>query len=193
MIHRTSRLAALAGAALLAIGAGAVSHAQPAPGAPPPPAAGPDGAPRFEQMREHMQARRAEHARVLHDALSIRPNQERAWQIFQASMQPQSQGPHEPWGARMNRPADHPLTTPERLDRMADRMAKRQARFAEHAQAVKTFYASLDPTQQRTFDALNVLERGQGHDGPGGGRMGGGRHMGPPHGGPDGPPPPQAG
>ena len=47
------------------------------------------------------------------------------------------------------------LTTPQRLDRMAARMAERQQRFAQHAAAVKQFYAQLTPAQQKAFDAMH--------------------------------------
>ena len=69
------------------------------------------------------------------------------------------------------------LSTPQRLDRMMERMQERQARFAQRAEAVKRFYASLDPRQQKTFDALAIVR---------GGGMGGMRHH--DHLGPGGPP-----
>jgi hypothetical protein len=70
---------------------------------------------------------------------------------------------------RGEREAAGALTTPQRLDRMQARMAERQARVAQHADAVKRFYAQLSPSQQRAFDALHQGRGGHGmrhgHDG----------------------------
>ena len=91
------------------------------------------------------------------------------------------------------------LTTPERLDRMAammsEHMAKHQAEFQKHAEAIKAFYAVLSPEQRRAFDALPPHMFGGGHHEEGGeGHGERGHHMGAgPHGsgGPGAPPPPQ--
>ena len=133
-----------------------------------------------------MVARRAERmqrrAALLHDALALRPDQERAWQTFMTAMAPsetmmERRGPRGPDGDAA------PLTTPERLDRMAERLNRGQAEFSRHAAAVREFYAVLSPTQQRTFDALATLAgrammhrrwgmHGMGHPGmPGDGPM----------------------
>ena len=39
-------------------------------------------------MRQHMEARRAEHAKALHDILGIQPSQEAAFTAFNAAMTP---------------------------------------------------------------------------------------------------------
>jgi hypothetical protein len=107
-------------------------------------------------MGEHMAHMRAEHLRLLHDALSIRPDQEGAWQTFAAAMTPQPGEPRAEGEA-----GEHvPLTTPERLDRMQARMARRMEVFQRHAAAVRTLYAALSPAQRRTFDALVALMHG---------------------------------
>ena len=127
-------------------------------GGPPPPGAE-AGAPgrhwdpsrmraRFEERRQHRQ-------QVLHDALGLRPDQDGAWEAFLATE-------HRPDGERgsgmRHREGEDgqrgELSTPQRLDRMAQRMSERQARFAQRADAIKRFYAALDPRQQKTFDAL---------------------------------------
>jgi Spy/CpxP family protein refolding chaperone len=102
-------------------------------------------------MREHAKAR----AKALHDILNLRPDQEAALQAFLASMKP-------PEGADGLRERDEKepiarLTTPERLDRIAARMAEGQAEFQRRAEAVKRFYGALSPEQQRAFDALHGL------------------------------------
>jgi Spy/CpxP family protein refolding chaperone len=118
-------------------------------------------------------------ARFLRDVLNIRQDQEPALQAFLADVRG-SKGEHE-GGA--DRPVEAgPLTTPERLDRMAawmnKRQAERQAAFQHRAEAIRRFYAVLSPEQKRAFDALHsrggMMRQGhrglEGHgDGPRGG------------------------
>lgn len=146
------KAALLAGA--LTLSAGAIAFA-----APP---AAPDGHPRMERggpdgprHRRHDPARRAEHLRAV---LQLTSQQEPALQTFVASMTPGDRGDR-----RRARPAPGaaPLTTPERLDRQAARMAQRQQAFAQRAAATKAFYAQLTAPQRRAFDALHG-----GRDGP---------------------------
>ncbi|MEI9965209.1 MAG: Spy/CpxP family protein refolding chaperone [Caulobacteraceae bacterium] len=120
------------------------------------------------RMREHLQRR----AQLLHDALSVRPDQEAAWQALQAALLPpeDARPPHPPGPP----PGAAPLTTPERLDRMAERLARREVEFKRHADAIKQFYAVLSPAQQKTFDALIALHGGVGGDDKG--MHGGMRH-----------------
>jgi hypothetical protein len=160
------RLPALALCALLA-SAAAVQAQESAATAAPPAHHGWDPA----QFRARMEARRAERLKALHDVLAIRPDQESAFQTFADALRP----PERPDGAEQGRkPEDRAalanLTTPERLDRMAQRMqersARHQERFARRAAATKTFYASLDATQRKAFDSLALL-RGGNHRGGG--------------------------
>ena len=144
-------------------------------------------------MKAHMEARRAEHVKFLHDALTIRPDQEAAFQAFVATMGHHGEGGmHHGMGhgdmghgdmghdgmAQGDDAARESLTTPQRLDRMQKRMAERDARFQQHADAVKAFYAALSPEQEHTFDALMKIH---GHHGGGMGHhhgMHGGMHNG---------------
>ncbi len=72
-------------------------------------------------------------------------------------------------------------TTPQVIDQMAARQAKREQRMAQHADATKRFYAALSPEQQQVFDALRRLSHeGRGHRGFGGHGFGHGP-MGGPH------------
>ena len=121
-------------------------------------------------MKARFEAHRQARAQLLHDALGLRPDQDGAWQAFLADMRP-------PEGEAGRRPHGRdegaaPLTTPERLDRMAQRMGERQARFQHRADVTKRFYAALDARQQKTFDALTALRRGE-HGGMGGHGFGG--------------------
>jgi hypothetical protein len=154
-------LAAACGLTLFAVAAVRAQEA------PPPPSAAPadHGQPSAERrgvMLDRMEHRRAEHLKLLHDALSIRPDQEGAWQAFAASMAPQPGAwEHRPMGEEGRR-----LTTPERLDRKVERAQAALAALQRHAAAVKALYAALTPTQQRTFDALVELHAMH-HGGPG--------------------------
>jgi hypothetical protein len=116
-----------------------------------------------EGMRERREARRREHVQLLRDALALRPNQEAAWRAFIAAMAPR-EAMMEHRG--LQRPDAAPLTTPQRLDRMAEHMRGAQAEFERHADAIRRFYGVLSPSQQRTFDAFFVLfHRGMGMHG----------------------------
>jgi periplasmic protein CpxP/Spy len=155
-------LASLAALSAAACVSSAALAQEPPAGAPPPPSAGDNAW--ADRMQEHAQAR----AKALHDILNLRPDQDAALQAFQASMKP-------PEGMRghHDKEALAGLTTPERLDRMAARMAQRQAAFQRRAEAIKQFYAVLSPEQQRAFDALPGLIGGghmgrHGQGGPGG-------------------------
>jgi hypothetical protein len=130
------------------------------------------------------------HAQRLRDALQLRPDQEPALQALIASMRPKGDMAR----MREEHEADRNLPTPQRLDRMQAHMAEHEARFREHAEAIKRFYAQLTPTQQKAFDALPMMGHGfGGHHGEGHGMRHGGPGM---HGhtGPEnGAPPPAAG
>jgi hypothetical protein len=114
-----------------------------------------------------MHDRQEAHAKALHAILNLRPDQEAAFQAFQAAMTPQPREHHD----RMDRGGMETMTTPQRLDRMADRMAKREAEFHRRADAIKAFYAALGPEQQRAFDAMPMMMGGR-HRGMGHGPMG---------------------
>jgi fructosamine-3-kinase len=100
-----------------------------------------------EQWHQRMAHRRAEHLARLKAALAITPEQESAWSQFEAAMQPpakpQPSGERGDWAK---------LTTPERIDRMEQRMADRQQRVKQMGDAVKALYAQLTPQQQKTLD-----------------------------------------
>jgi protein CpxP len=166
LLRTLPSLAAACGLTLFAFASASAQDATPAPPAAPAQHGG--------MMHEHMEHRahmRAEHLRLLHDALGIRSDQEGAWQAFAAAMAPQP-------GAEDERRAWHDqhaegmegarhLTTPERLDRMQARMTEHMAAFQRHAAAVKALYAALTPAQQRTFDALARLHSMHGMHGGG--------------------------
>jgi len=122
-----------------------------------------------QQAKADHQAKRAAHLTALKDKLQLAPGQEAAWSDFTQSMQP---GPRSGgMDRKAMREAFASLSTPERLDRMQAMAEKRQARMAERATAVKSFYAQLTPAQQQVFDA-EAMPRGRHgkphrHHGPG--------------------------
>ena len=114
------------------------------------------------RMQEMMAKRQA----ALKAKLNLGATQEGAWAAYVAAMQP-------PAGmdARMspeNRKKMHDewatLTTPQRIDKMNEMKARRDAEMAKRGDATKTFYAALSPEQQKLFDA-NTMR----HGGPRGG------------------------
>ncbi len=139
------------------------------------PAEGPPGG-RMEQGWERpdpavMAQKRAD---SLRDLLQLRPNQEPALGALMEAMRP-------PEGMRERMMGENQammkLSTPERLDRMRDHMARRQAAFDTRAAAIKRFYSQLTPAQQKAFDALPPM--GMRHHGMGGMGGHGGPGMGP--------------
>jgi protein CpxP len=169
------RVAAVLGAATAALSLSTLVNAQDRGGPP-------SGPPTEAQRAEWKQAHEQERAKVLHDVLNLRPDQDAAFQAFQADMRPPARG-HNDHDGRGDMGRMQALTTPERLDRMAEMMsarsAEQQTEFRRRADAIKRFYAVLDPGQKRAFDAL--------HDMAGGHRGRGGEHGGPGHDGPAGP------
>jgi hypothetical protein len=132
-----------------------------------PPAQGP--AHSAEQRAAWMHDRQEAHAKALQAVLNLRPDQEAAFQAFQAAMTPPPREHHD----HMDQAAAA-MTTPQRLDRMADRMARREAEFRRRAEAIKSFYAALSPEQQRAFDAMPMMQGGD--HGMGHGRHGSAEH-----------------
>lgn len=132
----------------------------------------PDRAEMARKMQEHHARREAE----LKTRLQLTAQQEGAWTAFTAAMKPtpRAQGP------RFDRAEFAQLTTPQRLDRMQQLKAERDARMAKRADATRTFYAQLNPSQQKVFD-LETARGHRGHGGHGGPRGGHGPegHRGP--------------
>jgi len=179
----TRRLAAAAACAALALPV----LAQTSPAAP----AGASDAPAVQMhqrgdyrsnrqaQRDQWQQKHAERQAQLKAKLAITPAQEGAWTSFTQAMQPRSDF------ARLDRQAMQKLTTPERIDRMRALRAQRDAAMDARADAIKTFYAQLQPEQQKTFDRMsehmgermggNRQQHMQGRHGHGPMRQGGGQ------------------
>jgi Spy/CpxP family protein refolding chaperone len=111
---------------------------------------GKSGGRHTEMRAEHMKQRQQQ----LHSALKLNPEQEKAWGKYQesfANMQP---------GERPTADSMAKLSAPERAEQMLDHSRKHQERMTQHVAALKTFYATLTPEQQKTFDAQQ-MQRGQ--------------------------------
>ena len=123
----------------------AVSQAQPMPG----PGTG-GAAPNPEMRTQHMkkvQDHWAQRHADLKAMLKLAPEQEGAWTTFTAAMKPP---------AAMQRPSRSemdPLNTPARLDKMQALRAQHNATMDQRNAAIRTFYATLNPEQQKVFDA----------------------------------------
>uniref|UniRef100_UPI0025F4EF9C Spy/CpxP family protein refolding chaperone n=1 Tax=uncultured Caulobacter sp. TaxID=158749 RepID=UPI0025F4EF9C len=96
-------------------------------------------------------------AQRLRDVLQLRPDQDGALKAFVEATSPKVtmvRKEEAKDGAKME-----PPTTLERLDRMAKAADAMKAR----AEATRTFYLALTPSQQKTFDVLGM----DGRDGGG--------------------------
>lgn len=136
------------------LGLGAVSSASAHPGAGPYGGYGEFGKHRAERMEQRHQQ--------LHGALKLTPEQEGAWKKLMESERPMARGDasrREDWAK---------LSTPERAEKMLERMREHQALMTEHVAALKEFYGQLTPEQRKTFDDFHANPRGgmRGKSGP---------------------------
>ena len=117
------------------------------------------------KMQEMIAKRQAD----LKAKLMLAPAQEGAWSQYVAAMQPPAD-----MARRMDleqRKKMHEemekLSTPERIDRMNAMKSQRDTEMARRAEAVKSFYAALNPDQQKVYDT-NAMRPGRGgRHGPG--------------------------
>jgi periplasmic protein CpxP/Spy len=136
-------------AAVAAVSIGAIAqNAPPAPTAPQAQGHRHDPQHHAEHL-QRMQQRMAQHQERLKASLQLTPEQEPAWNAFIARMQPAER----PVGARMDRDEWSKLTTPERLARMEAMKAERDKAMGQRHDAIRSFYAQLNPAQQKAFDA----------------------------------------
>jgi hypothetical protein len=155
-----SRLAILAAAALsLSTAAIAVAQEGPPPPGPPPMADdgpdGPGGPPMMHRHRMDPEAR----AQHLRDVLQLRPDQDGALKAYLAAIEPKDRAD---WKHDDEDDPKAPLTTPQRLDREAEHMARAAEVFKARAAATRSFYAALSPSQRKAFDALGPMLGGHG-------------------------------
>jgi periplasmic protein CpxP/Spy len=159
---------------LLPVAAGVALAAQPVPQQPREMS---HPMPDFAKIRQQ----RADDLALL---IGLRADQRPALDAMMTAMEP----PHRDWGKPGDRPmppepgADESFSA--RLDHMSQHIDKKDAEAKRKIEAVRSFYASLDPDQKRRFEALDRLRHSDPafHHGMHGHGMGHGH-------GPDGPPP----
>jgi hypothetical protein len=99
----------------------------------------------------------------LHDSLHLTAAQEDGWRAYKAALQP------DPYAESRHRQAAQmipTLTTPRRVDLMNAEMSADMAYARRQGEAVKAFYASLTPDQQRAFDHETAQGGRSGGQGP---------------------------
>ena len=109
-------------------------------------------------LTQQQQAVSAELIR-LHDALRLTTAQEAAWTRYTQAIAPNSQAEARHQAADSLMPN---LATPRRIALISATMAADQADFRRYAAAVTSFYATLTPEQQRTFDRETLPQGGSG-------------------------------
>jgi hypothetical protein len=107
-----------------------------------------------------MQERMAKHQAALKAKLKLTAEQEGAWTSFTSTMKPPAQMAERP-----NWKEIQALTTPERIDKMRALRTAHQAETDKRADAVKVFYAALNPEQKKVFDSEHLSGRHMRHEG----------------------------
>lgn len=94
----------------------------------------------------------------LHNDLQLSPSQQGAWNAFQQSyqMDPQEMARARDASARMAG-----LTGPQRMDLAIGMAEDNLAGLRRRGDALKTFYATLSPDQQKIFDRDTLPPRGE--------------------------------
>ncbi|MDF3823020.1 Spy/CpxP family protein refolding chaperone [Leptospira sp. 96542] len=144
----------------------------PALAAPPGPAADMQGEHKPEHRAGPMGGRQGEHwekrLAELHASLKLTPAQAPAWDAFHAAVKPPMRGAAQASREEFKREDWARLKTPERLDRLQAWRQEREAAAAQREAATRSFYATLTPEQQKTFDARTVPPfLGEAPSGPG--------------------------
>lgn len=101
---------------------------------------------RHEQYAKNME----QHQKMLHETLKLTPAQEAGWKKLVDSEQPMqatNAAKREDWSK---------LSAPERADKMLELSKARQERMTEHVVALKAFYATLTPAQQKSFEDFHA-------------------------------------
>lgn len=114
-----------------------------------------------------MHAQRSERLKTL---LQLQPNQQAAWDQYLKATTPTPRA-----RAAGERPDLRKLTTPQRLDLAQKLRKERTAQIEQREQATRSFYNTLNASQQKAFDTLAVAHTGPRKHGPRGPRMDGHR------------------
>jgi periplasmic protein CpxP/Spy len=97
------------------------------------------------EQRDGYAAHYDKHMSALHDALKLTSSQDASWTEFSNKMKPvkMDKPEHQDWKE---------LSTPDRLDRMLDKMKSREKKMIVHAAVVRAFYGTLTQEQKQIFD-----------------------------------------
>ena len=104
---------------------------------------------RHERYSKNME----QHQKKLHDTLKLSVEQEPAWKkLVESEQVMHSAKPikREDWSK---------LSVTERADKMLEMSKARQERMGEHVVALKAFYATLTPAQQKSFEDFHAGAR----------------------------------
>ena len=107
------------------------------------------------EHEKYSAARFEKHMTKLHDALKLTSAQEAGWTEFSNKMKPVKMDKPEMGKPGMDKSVHQDwkdLSTPDRLDKILDNMKSHEKQLTEHATAVRTFYGTLTPDQQKIFD-----------------------------------------
>jgi len=92
----------------------------------------------------------------LHNDLNLTPGQETAWQTFEAATMIDPQEAARRRSAAQMMPS---LTAPQRVDLSISAMQADLDSYKRRSAALKTFYATLTPSQQAIFDHETVMQQ----------------------------------
>jgi len=101
----------------------------------------------------HYSKNMEQHEKKLHETLKLTAEQEPAWKKLiesEQAMHPAKSAKREDWSK---------LSAPERADKMLELSKARQERMSEHVVALKAFYATLTPAQQKSFEDFHAGAR----------------------------------
>ena len=110
---------------------------------------GPMDPARMAEMQKQMSERHAQRMERLKAELKLTPAQEPAWNAYVArtAHEPRKPAAADDWSK---------LTTPQRLEKMQALHNEHNAEMAKRIDATKSFYATLSPEQQKTFDSQSM-------------------------------------
>jgi protein CpxP len=141
-------------------------------------AAAPTARADHQKKRDEHRAQHAKHMQERMDkfkaALQLTPAQQPAWDTFTQAMRPAGGAQPAPRALPGDRAEFAKLTTPQRIEKMRNMRAERNAAAERREQATTTFYAALTPAQQKTFDEQAARQFGP--KGPRDGMRKGDRH-----------------
>ena len=112
-------------------------------------------------------ARATKHLSELKAKLNLTNDQQPAWQTFSDQVTDQAKTMEAMRDKMKDKAQTMPKTAPEQMAKMADMMKDRAQAMAKMADNVKTFYATLTPEQQTSFDQVHMRHMGHmGHTSP---------------------------